>query len=190
MKVLTRRFYERDPEIVAKDLLGKILIRRLPGETLKGILVETEAYYGLEDPASRAHNGLKAYNKSMWSDPGKAFIYNVHKYWMLNAVAHEPRRIGAVLIRAVEPTDGIDIMKRHRKVSDILDLTSGPGKLTQAFRINKKFNEKPLTVMSSEVWIEQSKIKCNVESSHRIGVKRDLKKKLRFFINGNRFVSR
>ncbi len=190
MKVLTRKFYERDPETVAKDLLGKIIVRRISGKMLKGILVETEAYYGLEDPASRAYNGLKLYNESMWGDPGNAFIYNVHKYWMLNAVAHEPRSIGAVLIRALEPTDGIDIMKRNRKVNDILNLTSGPGKLTQAFRIDKKLNEKSLTAAGSEVYIVQNEIGLSIGSSHRIGVKRDLKKKLRFFIVENRFVSR
>lgn len=189
-KVLTRRFYERSPETVAKDLLGKILIRRLCGKTLKGILVETEAYYGLEDPASRAYNGLKLYNESMWGDPGKSFIYNVHKYWMFNAVAHKPGSIGAILIRAVEPTEGIDIMKRNRKVNDILDLASGPGKLTQAFRIDKMFNDRPLTTIESEVCIAQNEIKCIIGSSHRIGVKKDLRKKLRFFISGNRFVSR
>lgn len=189
MTVLTRRFYERDPEVVARDLLGKILVRRLYGKSLEGILVETEAYYGLKDPASRAYKGIKVYNKSLWGDPGKAFIYNVHKYWMLNAVAHEPGSVGAVLIRAVEPTKGIEIMKRNRKVNDILELTNGPGKLTQAFRIDKKLNEKDLTVSGAEVLIAQNEMKHEIKSSYRIGVKRDLKKKLRFFINGNKFVS-
>lgn len=78
MAGLSRKFYERDPEAVAKELLGKKLVRRLGDEVLDGIIVETEAYCGLEDPASRAYHGQKIYNKLMWSEPGKVFIYNVH----------------------------------------------------------------------------------------------------------------
>jgi DNA-3-methyladenine glycosylase len=189
LRALARRFYERDSEVVAKDLLGKILVRRLHGKDLEGILVETEAYYGLKDPASRAYEGIKVYNRSLWGDPGKAFIYNVHKYWMLNAVAHEQGSVGAVLIRAVQPTKSIEVMKRNRNVDDILELTSGPGKLTQAFLIDKKLNEKCLTLGGTELFIARNEMNYQIESSYRIGVKKDLRKKLRFFIKGNEFVS-
>jgi DNA-3-methyladenine glycosylase len=190
MNVLTRQFYERGPEVVARNLLGKRLIRRLRKTVLEGILVETEAYYGLEDPASRAYRGLKTYNRSMWGEPGKIFIYNVHKYWMLNVVAHQPGRIGAVLIRAVEPVRGLEIMKRSRKVENIFELVSGPGRLTQAFGVDKSLNESDVTLKEGEVLILANKIKFRLGTSHRIGVKKDLHRKLRFFIKGNRFVSR
>ncbi len=190
MTALPRRFYERDPEVVARDLLGKKLVRRLYGKSLEGILVETEAYYGLKDPASRAYKGIKVYNKPLWGDAGKAFIYNVHKYWMLNAVAHQAGEIGAVLIRALQPTEGIEIMKRNRKVKNIIELTSGPGKLTEALQIDKKLNEECLTTDEAEAFIAQNEMKFKIENSHRIGVKRDLKNKLRFFIKGNEFVSK
>lgn len=134
-EVLPREFYERDPEVVAKELLGKRLIRKLDEIFLEGIIVETEAYYGLDDPASRAYHGVKNYNMPMWKEPGRAFIYNVHKYWMLNIVAHEVNQIGAVLIRAIEPTRGVEVMKRHRPVKKMLDLTNGPGKLITALKI-------------------------------------------------------
>ena len=118
-EALPREFFRKKPETVAKELLGKMLIRKLDAVFLEGIIVETEAYYGLDDPASRAYYGIKDFNRPMWKEPGKAFIYNVHKYWMFNIVAHRPNEIGAVLIRALEPTKGIEIMKRNRPVRNI-----------------------------------------------------------------------
>jgi len=190
MDVLPRDFYERDPEIVAREILGKILVRRLSCELLEGIIVEAEAYYGLEDPASRAYHGLKSYNRLMWSDPGVAFIYNVHNNWMFNIVAHKPNEIGAVLIRAIEPTKGVETMKRNRGVDDVYKLTSGPGRLTKALKIDKSLNGIPVTSEQNEVFILNNKMTFEVGSSHRIGVKRDLEENLRFFIKGNKFVSR
>jgi len=188
--VLPREFYERDPEIVAKELLGKILVRMLGSDILEGIIVEAEAYYGLEDPASRAHHGLKIYNRLMWSEPGRAFIYNVHNNWMFNIVAHEPGKIGAVLIRALEPRIGIEIMKKNRDVKDIRELTSGPGKLSRALKIDKSLNGAPVTKTEGEIVIADNKVKFKIGRSSRIGVKEDLEKELRFYIEGNRFVSR
>ena len=188
--VLTREFYERDPETVAKELLGKKLIRKLDKNLLEGIIVETEAYYGLHDPASRAYHGIKNYNKPMWNEPGRAFIYNVHRYWMFNIVAHKLNQIGAVLIRAVEPTKGTEIMKKNRPVKKPFNLTNGPGKLTVALKINKDLNEVPVTSCESEIVIANNKMEFEIGSSHRIGIRKDLERKLRFFIKGNKFVSR
>jgi len=88
MNTLQRNFYERDPVIIAKDLLGKILVRNLNSETLSGKIVETEAYYGENDLASKAYKGRKVFNELMFMDVGKAFIYMVHGNWLLNIVAH------------------------------------------------------------------------------------------------------
>ncbi len=192
-EVLPKRFYERDPENVARDLLGKILVRKVGGKTLSGIIVETEAYYGPGDPASRASSGMKNFNKLMWQQPGVSFIYNVHKYWMFNIVAHKPGGVGAVLIRAVEPLEGIEIMKRNRGVSNgkkLADLTNGPGKFTIAFGIDKKLNGACLTLKSSPIYVIDNKIQIRVLSSKRIGVKADLSRDLRFYIEGNEFVSK
>ena len=98
VKILGKRFYSRDPANVASDLLGKILIRVIEDKSLESIIVETEAYYGIEDPASRAYHGRKTYNDVMWGEPGHLFVYNVHKYWMLNFVSHAEGGIGGVLI--------------------------------------------------------------------------------------------
>jgi DNA-3-methyladenine glycosylase len=87
-RVLSREFYERDPAEVARELLGKILVRRLDDVSLKGVIVETEAYYGQDDPASRAYKGRKKFNELMFKDVGKTFIYMVHGNWLLNIVAH------------------------------------------------------------------------------------------------------
>ena len=189
-EVLTREFYERDPEIVAKELLGKRLFRKLEENFLEGIIVETEAYYGLDDPASRAYHGIKNYNRAMWDEPGIAFIYNVHNNWMFNIVAHQPNQIGAVLIRAIEPRKGIEIMKRNRPVENLFDLTNGPGKLTRALKINKSLNGVTVFSWESKIVIANNKMKFEIGSSLRIGVRKDLERNLRFFIKGNNFVSR
>jgi DNA-3-methyladenine glycosylase len=189
-EILPREFYERDPETVAKELLGKKVIRKLDKNFLEGMIVETEAYYGLHDPASRAYHGIKNYNKPMWNEPGRAFIYNVHRYWMFNIVAHKPNQIGAVLIRAVEPTKGIEVMKKNRPVKKLFNLTNGPGKLTIALKINKSLNGVPVTSCESKIVIANNKMEFEIGSSHRIGIRKDLKRKLRFFIKGNRFISR
>lgn len=192
-EILPKRFYERDPEKVARDLLGKILMRKNGDKTLSGIIVETEAYYGPGDPVSRASKGMKNFNKPMWLEPGIAFIYNVHKYWMFNIVAHELGGVGAVLIRAVEPLKGIEVMKRNRGITDngrLVELTNGPGKFTVAFEIDKRLNGVCLTSKSSPIYVVNNQVQVKILSSKRIGVKADLNRNLRFYIEGNRFVSK
>jgi len=190
-EMLPRDFYGRDPALVAGDLLGKVLVRRMGSEALSGKIVETEAYYGGGDPASRAYRGKKRFNEVMFGEPGRAFIYMVHTWWLLNVVAHREGEVGAVLIRALEPLDGIGGMRENRGRSDAHDLTTGPGKLTRALAVTKELNgiditrdDGPLTV------VEGTGEGFEIGSSHRIGVRRDLPQELRFFIRGNGFVSR
>ncbi|MEM1508186.1 MAG: DNA-3-methyladenine glycosylase [Candidatus Bathyarchaeia archaeon] len=190
MKPLPKSFYERDPATVARELLGKVLVRRLNGQILSGRNVETEAYYGEEDPASKAYKGRKAFNELMFSDAGKTFIYMVHGSWLLNIVAHPEDGVGAVLIRAIEPLQGIEIMKKNRRVSDIHALTSGPGRLTKAMGITKEQNGLDVTRAENEIAIFEAVEKFEICTSHRIGVKRDLPQELRFYIKGNKFVSK
>ncbi len=191
MEPLSIEFYERDPLEVARDLLGKILMRRIGNTVLKGKIVETEAYYGENDPASRAYKGKKKFNELMFKNCGRTFIYMVHGNWLLNIVAHPRNSVGAVLIRAIEPLEGIEIMIKNRSVKDIYSLTNGPGKLTKALAITNKLNGVDVTDNGSEIQILQTKFEdFKIESSHRIGVKKDLPIKLRFYIAGNRFVSR
>ncbi|MGQ9680702.1 MAG: DNA-3-methyladenine glycosylase [Candidatus Bathyarchaeia archaeon] len=190
MKALERNFYEKNPRIVALNLLGKKIVRRLNHEILGGVIVETEAYYGLEDPASRAYKGRSNYNSAMWGEVGRLFVYNVHNNWLLNVVAHEPDKIGAVLIRAIEPIHGIEAMKRNRMVGDIFNLVNGPGKITRALKIDKSYNGYSVTSEDCEVFITEQQRVFEVGCSHRVGVTKDLNEKLRFFIKGSRFLSR
>jgi DNA-3-methyladenine glycosylase len=170
-------------------MLGKLLVRKFSNKSLEGIIVETEAYYGLEDPASRAYKGKKNYNRLMWEDPGLVFIYNVHQYWMLNIVAHELGEIGAVLIRAVEPINGLDVMLLNRPVDELCELTSGPGKLTVAFGIDKNLNGEDVTNLEGLVFLIDQNIKVEIGSSKRIGVREDLDLDLRFYVKGNEYIS-
>ncbi|MEM3578265.1 MAG: DNA-3-methyladenine glycosylase [Candidatus Bathyarchaeia archaeon] len=191
MRVLKRSFYERDPACVAKELLGKRLIRRLNSETLSGRIVETEAYYGEKDPASKAYKGRKNFNEPMFLDVGKAFIYMVHGNWLLNIVAHPKGDVGAVLIRALEPLDGIEIMQTNRNIKILYKLTSGPGMLTRSLAITKALNGIDVTEADSPLLIvADDKGIFEIGSSRRVGVKADLPRNLRFFIKENKFVSR
>lgn len=190
-KVLPKEFYERDSAEAARDLLGKILVRKLDGGFLKGMIVETEAYYGEDDPASRAYKGRKKFNELMFKDVGKTFIYMVHGNWLLNIVAHPRDEVGAVLIRALEPLEGIDMMMKNRRVRNIYSLTNGPGKLTKALAITKELNGVDVTDKMSIIQvIETMQHKLEIQDSYRVGVRKDLPIKLRFFIKGNKFVSR
>jgi DNA-3-methyladenine glycosylase len=191
-KILGRKFYERNPAIVAKDLLGKILVRRIDSEVLSGRIVETEAYYGEQDPASRAYRGRMKFNELMYAEPGRTFIYMVHGNWLLNIVAHLKGEVGAVLIRAIEPIHGVQVMRSQRKVEDFYSLTNGPGKLTKALAITKELNGIDVTDCKSELMVLEgsSEEEFEISSSHRIGVRMDLPRELRFYIKGSKFVSK
>lgn len=189
--LLPREFYLRDPAEVARDLLGKILVRVINGTRLSCRIVEVEAYYGPEDPASRARKGgdLKM---AMFGDVGVALIYGIHKQWLLNVVAHEEGRPGAVLIRSGEPLEGVEFMIRFRGVYDLHLLMSGPGRLTKAIYIDKSLHGKPIYVRDHGLWIEEGEgVPLDlIARSRRIGVSEDLPIPLRFYIRDNVYVSR
>jgi DNA-3-methyladenine glycosylase len=127
----------------------------------------------------------------MYAKPGRTFIYMVHGNWLLNIVAHPRGEVGAVLIRAMEPIQGTQTMQKNRNVKDIRNLTSGPGKLTKALAITKELNGIDITKRESNLTITEGKDEeIEISSSHRIGVRKDLPQKLRFFIKGNKFVSK
>lgn len=190
-RVFEREFYERDPALVAKDLLGKTLVRTANSKILSGKIVETEAYYGGRDPASRAFKGRMKFNELMFAESGRTFIYMVHANWLLNMVAHLKGEVGAVLIRAIEPIQGVEVMVKNRKLENFRNLTNGPGKLTKALAITKELNGVDVTNRKSELTvIEATEEEFEIASSHRIGVRRDLPQELRFFVKRNKFVSR
>jgi len=189
LRRLGRDFYERWVVNVARDLLGKLLIRRIDGKVLMGRIVEVEAYRGSDDPASHAYRGKTERNKVMFDRGGLAYIYlayGVHR--LLNVTAEPPGEPAAVLIRALEPLGGIEVMMSFRGTSDLRALTSGPGRLTEALKIGLELNGLDLT-SSDELFIADDGFRgFEVGSSPRIGV-RD-RRKWRFYIRGSRFLSR
>ena len=189
MQTLKRDFYSRPTDLVARELLGKILVRRFDDVLLGGVIVETEAYFGGDDPASRAFHGKKTYNRVMFEESGQLFIYNVHKYWMLNIIAHSDG-VGGILIRAIEPTMGIETMRKNRPVKQLRDLTSGPGKLSLALDVDKNLNGLDVTTDANPVYALDNDISFEISTSHRIGVTRDLPEQYRYYVKDNRYVSR
>jgi DNA-3-methyladenine glycosylase len=185
---LKRSFYSRNTKTIAKELLGKVLVLKTGKGIMKGRIVETEAYLGKGDPGSRGSRNIKNAPKSLLKEPGHSFVYFTYgNHWMLNVVAKNPGILGAVLIRALEPLEGIKLMKRNRKADD-KNLTNGPGKLTQAFGIDKSFDGLDLT--KANLFIEDSKEKPKIHTTTRIGLSKGEDLMLRFYIKGNDFVSR
>lgn len=190
MKLLSKKFYLQDTAKVAKGLLGKIIVRRFGNELLMGRIVETEAYYGLKDPASRAFTTPRM-AEAMWNEGGSTFVYMVHNNYLLNIVTGKLGNPQAVLIRAAEPLKGIEMMKKYRN-SEGFDLTNGPGKLTQALKLSKEHHNICVFDEKSDVIIMDFGIdeKMKIASSNRIGVKKDLKRKLRFYLKDSKWVSK
>ena len=190
-KVLPKEFYSRKTTIVAKELLGKTIVRKLGDMRLEGKIVETEAYRGKDDPASHAYRGITKRNKVMFGEPGHTYVYFTYgNHWCLNFVAHEPSKPGAVLIRAIEPTTGIEYMKKFRSVSSLENLCNGPGKLTKALKIDNKLNGLDIT-KEGELYVVNTEEKTfEIGVSTRVGIRRGRNKLWRFFIKGNLFVSR
>ena len=189
---LGREFYERYTVDVARDLLGKLLVRRIEDELLVGKIVEVEAYRGRDDPASHAWRGMTPRNRIMFQGGGYAYIYfSYGNHWMFNVTTEPEGSPGAVLIRAIEPLQGIELMRRNRGVEDLRLLTSGPGRLTKALLIDKSLNGVDLTT-STEIFIAQGdrEEKFEIAATPRIGVSGGKRRKWRFHIKENPYVSR
>jgi len=186
---LSRKFYSRSTKVIAKELLGKVLVHRTKQGICKGKIVETEAYLGFNDPGSIGYRKVKNIPKSLLKEPGHAFVYFTYgNHWMLNVVAKKMGLLGAVLIRALEPLEGIEIMKRNRQTNDIRNLSNGPGKLTRALGIDKRHDGLDLT--KDMLFIENSKDKFEIVKTTRIGLSKGQDLPLRFYIKDNEFVSK
>ncbi len=188
-KLLPRTFYSRSPEIVARALLGKLLIRDLHGERLTGRIIEVEAYLGLTDPASHAYRGLTPNNFPLFGPPGRTHVYFIYgMYYCLNASAHLPGEAGGVLIRAITPIDGIETMAHLRRISPTAKpklLTGGPGRLCQALDITRKnSNDLDLTSPDSPIQIaDDGTHPTGIQTTPRIGLSKAADLPLRFLTN-------
>lgn len=185
---LNRSFYSRNTISVAIDLIGKILSYRTEKAHFKGKVVEVEAYLGDKDPACHAYVGKTKRSRIFWDEPGLAYVFVTYGiYHCLNAITEEPNIPGCVLIRALEPLLGIDIMKRNRNKNDLISLTNGPGKLTQAFGITREQNGMDL-IESDLRFFDNSR--CDkISVTTRIGISKAIHEPLRFCEHKNPFIS-
>ena len=191
-RILPASFYERETEIVAREMLGTVLECETEQGTASGIIVETEAYIGEHDLACHAAVGRTARTEPLYGPPGIAYVYFIYgMYWCVNAVTRSAGLPSAVLVRALEPLDGIALMhKRRPRVTHSADLTNGPGKLCTALGITgslngKSLRRKPIMIREGERVSDDQ-----VEITARIGITRSADWPLRWIVRGNRFVSK
>ena len=172
--VLGRDFYRQSALVVARELLGAVLLRRLPeGEVLAGRIVETEAYTGKDDLASHGRIKPTPRNLPMWGEAGHAYVYFTYgNHWMLNISAEPEGAPAAVLIRALEPLMGVPRMQSHRRGRGGYELTSGPAKLAQALAVTGADNRLDMTTPESGLWIESAERLADalVRTGARIGL--------------------
>ncbi|MFB0527847.1 MAG: DNA-3-methyladenine glycosylase [bacterium] len=196
---LSRKFYSRNTGIVAQELLGKTLVHKTDEGIISGKIIETEAYLGQKDPGSHAYRGITQRNKIMFGPAGKAYIYLVYgNHYCFNVVTEKDGVGGAVLVRALEPKQGIQLMKKHRRIDGPLArLTNGPGKLTKALGITGLMNGADLT--GNKLFImsrigsrkkERPSKDFSIASTARIGIKKGRNLPYRYYIEGSKFVSR
>lgn len=189
---LPRSFYNRPTLTVARELLGAHLIHQLNDHLyLIGKIVETEAYIGEDDPACHAARGRTNRTEIMYGPPGYAYIYFIYgMYYCLNAVTEREGFPAAVLIRAVEPLEGIEQMRRFRHNASFHQLSNGPGKLCQAFALDKTLNGVDLCGKELFITTGNPLREEEIVITPRIGIRMGQEHHWRFFIRGNPFVSR
>jgi len=190
-RVLPPDFYARPAAEVARDLLGRVLLSDAGGECTAGRIVETEAYTGPEDPASHAAEsiGRTRRNDPLFGPPGTAYIHlNYGIHWCLNAVTTAEGRPAGVLIRALEPTLGLEIMQRRRGRPE---LTNGPARLTEALGVGPELQRHPLQRAPLRILAgERPVADADVVTTTRVGISKAANLELRFYEHGNDWVSR
>lgn len=191
MDRLDRTFYEGLTSKVAKNLLGKRLVRRLGGTDLIGTIVEVEAYGGSDDPASHAFRGMTPRNEVMFGEPGHAYVYFTYgNHYCLNVTTQPVGVPGAILVRALEPLMGVELMMKNRGTDEIGRLTDGPGKLTRAMGIGRELNGEDL-VTSERLYLTEGNFgEFVLGKSSRVGIRLGVEREWRFFVKGNAFVSK
>lgn len=189
---LPTTFYDRPAVDVAQTLLGKLLCRQSPGGLTVGRIMEAEAYLASGDPACHSARGQTRRNASMFGAPGRAYVYAIHSRWCFNVVTEPIDVASAVLIRAVEPLMGLELMRRRRGLEKLTDLTRGPARLCESFEIDRRLDGWDLT-RGRRLWIaghEDDRIAAaDIGCSPRIGVTSAAEMHLRFYVRTSPFVS-
>jgi len=195
MERLERAFYLRDTQSVARELLGQRLVRVLDGRRIAGRIVEVEAYIGEQDSACHAAPGRTERNAVMYGPGGYAYVYFIYgKHYCFNVVTEREGFPAAVLVRALEPLEGKDLMRAHRVGREGRELTNGPAKLCYALAIDRAQNGTDL-VEGTDLWLESEGTVPDdlVRAGPRVNVRGDeraLSVPWRFWIEGNRYVSK
>ena len=189
LRRLRRAELPHDTVELACYLVGKTVLHDLPHAKLSGRIVETEAY-PVGDAAGHAFSGETRRNRSLFLRRGHAYVYFTYgSSFMLNVTSEKPGVGGGVLVRALEPLDGIELMKQSRGTSKVLDLTRGPGRLAQAMQIDSRFDGVDLCA-AGPLWLGTAAVSvAEICSTTRIGITREVERKLRFYECGNAFVS-
>jgi DNA-3-methyladenine glycosylase len=195
---LHQDFYLQATTEVARNLLGKAMVRQLDGgETLAGIVVEVEAYLPADDRASHSFRGLGRKNASMFEPAGTLYVYPIHAKFCLNVVTEAKGNGAAVLIRAIQPIQGLTTMHELRGLKNVNEtltrLTTGPARLCQALAVDRSLDGADL-LSSSSIWFESepsivAALPWTARTSARIGISQAVDKPLRWFIDGHQFVS-
>jgi DNA-3-methyladenine glycosylase len=174
---------------LARYLIGKILVRQSPGGIASGRIVETEAYV-VGDAAGHAYRGMTRRNRSLFLEPGHAYVYLAYgSSWMLNVSSETPGVGAGILIRALEPLEGIPIMRLNRGIERLRDLARGPGRLTAALRIDRRLDGLDLC-QAGPLWLgRDDREPGEIGQSIRIGITRDASRLLRFYLRDSPFVS-
>ena len=186
---LARSALPIDTVALARDLIGKVLARELPEGVVSGRIVETEAYV-VGDAAGHAYRGMTPRNRSLFLEPGRAYVYLAYGVsYMLNVSSETPGIGAGVLIRALEPLDGVAVMQRNRGVERLWDLARGPGRLAAALRIDRSLDGLDLC-QRGPLWLAPGEGRPGeIGESVRIGISRDAERVLRFYLRGSPFVS-
>jgi len=191
-RILPREFYDRDTELVAREMLGSVLECTTAAGTASGIIVETEAYVGEHDPACHAAAGRTRRTEPLYGRPGLSYVYFIYGvHWCFNVVTRAEGLASAVLVRAVEPLEGIELMQQRRgpKIRGV-NLTNGPGKLCSALGINGSMNALSLQ-RGALVVREGARYSADaIVTGPRIGITKAVDWPLRYYIRGNEWVSR
>jgi DNA-3-methyladenine glycosylase len=191
MKVLPYSFYQRDTVSVARELLGKLMLFDNQGTSVGGIVVETEAYLGVEDAACHSARGKNKRNAAMFGPKGFAYIYLIYgMYLCFNVTTGPEDSPEAVLIRALEPVAGVDLMRKNRGKDGLLSLCSGPGKLVQALGIDMSHNGTSVVEGKVQFFDLGEHYSPDIVETTRVGITKAADLPLRFYIEGNRFISK
>ena len=191
-RILPRDFYLRETEIVAREMLGAIIECRTDAGSASGMIVETEAYVGEHDPACHAAVGRTNRTAPLYGRPGMSYVYFIYGvHWCFNAVTREEGLPSAVLVRAIQPLTGIDLMRERRgqKVQGV-SLTNGPGKLCEALGIDGGMNSLSLQKYPLVIRAGESVSDAEIEAGPRIGITKAVDWPLRYVIRGNQWVSK